>query len=162
MSETGRPTDAAQDHPGVIVFPPFLMGGQMLLGLLLEWVRPLPLLPRLAARIAGVAIIALGAWLARSAKAAMHRVGTNVRPDLPTTALALDGPYTRTRNPLYIAGMTVCLGVACLVNSLWSFLLMIPLALLIHFGVVLREERYLTAKFGDAYRGLLSRVPRWL
>jgi protein-S-isoprenylcysteine O-methyltransferase Ste14 len=162
MGDAGGPIDPAQDRPGVIVFPPILMGGQMVVGLLFEWLRPVPLLPPLPARIAGVVIIALGVFLARSAKAAMARVGTNVRPDLPTTALALDGPYRQSRNPIYIAGMTVCLGVACLVNGLWSFLLMIPLALLIHFGVVLREERYLKAKFGDSYRALLARVPRWL
>lgn len=154
--------EARVDHPRVIVFPPILMGGAMVVGAIFDWLRPFPLLPRLPARIAGVALLVAGALLARSAKAAMNRVGTNVRPDRPTTALALDGPYRRTRNPIYIAGLTVCLGVACLVNSLWSFLLMIPLALLIHFGVVLREERYLTAKFGDSYRALLARVPRWL
>jgi protein-S-isoprenylcysteine O-methyltransferase Ste14 len=154
--------EAKADHPGVIVFPPILMGGAMVLGALAEWLRPFPILPRIPARVAGVVFIGLGFYLARSAKAAMKRVGTNVRPDRPTTALALDGPYRRTRNPIYIAGMLVVLGVACLVNSLWSFLLMIPLALLVQFGVVLREERYLTAKFGDSYRALLARVPRWL
>jgi protein-S-isoprenylcysteine O-methyltransferase Ste14 len=154
--------ESTTDHPGVIVFPPFLMGGAMVLGALAEWIRPFPILPRIPGRIAGVALIIAGALLARAAKAAMKRVGTNVRPDRPSTALALDGPYRRTRNPIYIAGMTVVLGVACLVNSLWSVLLIIPLALVLHFGVVLREERYLNARFGDSYRALLAGVPRWL
>jgi protein-S-isoprenylcysteine O-methyltransferase Ste14 len=154
--------ESTADHPGVIVFPPFLMGGAMVLGAIFEWLRPFPLMPRLPARIAGVVLLIASALLARAAKAAMTRVGTNVRPDRPSTALALDGPYRRTRNPIYIAGMGVCLGVACLVNSLWSVLLILPLALVLHWGVVLREERYLTAKFGDSYRALLARVPRWL
>jgi protein-S-isoprenylcysteine O-methyltransferase Ste14 len=34
-------------------------------------------------------------------------------------------------------------------------------ALLIHFGVVKREERYLDAKFGDPYRKYMSAVPRY-
>lgn len=150
------------DRPDVIVFPPLLMGGAMVLGAVLEWLRPFPLLPRIPARIAGVVLLLAGALLARSAKAAMARVGTNVRPDLPSTALALDGPYLRTRNPLYIAALAVVLGVAFLVNSLWSVLLILPLSVVLHFGVVLREERYLAAKFGDPYRDFLARVPRWI
>jgi protein-S-isoprenylcysteine O-methyltransferase Ste14 len=31
----------------------------------------------------------------------------------------------------------------------------------IHFGVVKREERYLEAKFGDAYRAYKASVPRY-
>ena len=158
----GQPATTATDHPGVIVFPPLLMVGQMVLGGILHWLRPISLLPPIPARVTGVVLCGLSLWLARSAKVVMHRVGTNVRPDRPTTALALEGPYKRTRNPLYIAGMGVCLGVSFLVNGLWSLLLMMPLALVVHFGVVLREERYLTAKFGDSYRAFLARVPRWL
>jgi protein-S-isoprenylcysteine O-methyltransferase Ste14 len=33
---------------------------------------------------------------------------------------------------------------------------------LLHFGVVMREERYLERKFGDAYRRYRESVPRYL
>jgi protein-S-isoprenylcysteine O-methyltransferase Ste14 len=35
------------------------------------------------------------------------------------------------------------------------------LALTLHFGVILREERLLEEKFGDAYRQYKARVPRY-
>ena len=41
-------------------------------------------------------------------------------------------------------------------------ILAVPLAITIHYGVVLREEAYLERRFGDAYRDYKARVRRWL
>lgn len=42
-------------------------------------------------------------------------------------------------------------------------LALLPLAMIIlHFGVVLREEHYLEGKFGEAYLGYKHIVRRWI
>ena len=41
-------------------------------------------------------------------------------------------------------------------------LLLVPAVIILHQGVVMREEDYLSWKFGDAYRQYMSEVPRWL
>ena len=46
-------------------------------------------------------------------------------------------------------------------GSDWMLLLLIPALLILHFGVVLREERYLEGKFGEPYRRYLRDVPRY-
>ena len=38
----------------------------------------------------------------------------------------------------------------------------VPAIIVIHTQVIAREERYLEAKFGDAYRAFKARVRRWL
>ena len=150
------------DRPDILVFPPVLLGGTMLLGALLDWLYPIPLLPPVTARIVGVAFFLFSGALAWFAQAAFRRAGTNVSPSQPTLALATDGPYRWTRNPLYLAGLGVFLGVACLVNGVAPFLLFVPLVALLHWGIVRREERYLLAKFGEAYRAYQKQVRRWL
>lgn len=79
----------------------------------------------------------------------MRRAGTNIRPDQPTLALVLDGPFRFTRNPLYIAAIGLCVGVALFVDGLAPFVVLVPVLAVLHWGIVLREERYLEAKFGD-------------
>ena len=135
----------------------------MLIGVLLHYwvwsVTPFPLLP---ARVLGFTLFVLAGVLANSAHNAMTRAGTNIFPTQPALALVTDGPFRFTRNPLYIAAAGVYLGVALWVDGLIPLLLLAPVLLLLHWAIVLPEERYLEAKFGEPYRAYRAQVRRWL
>ena len=145
----------------MLVWPPVLYGGAFLLGLVLHWLVPLARLPGLPARLAGAVCLVVGAGVAHSGEKVMHRAGTNIRPDLPTTALVTEGPFRFTRNPLYVGVTLMYAGVALLIPALWPLLLLIPVLLVMRWGVIAREERYLERKFGEPYRTYLGRVRRW-
>lgn len=53
-------------------------------------------------------------------------------------------------------------GLALLTNALWVLVLIVPVLLVVHYGVVRREERCLEAKFGETYRTYRSSVRRYL
>ena len=74
-----------------------------------------------------------------------------MNPLLPTLALATDGIFRFTRNPMYVGGMMVLAGIALFLALDWLVLLMIPAAFVLHHGIVSREEQYLLRKFGDEY-----------
>ena len=153
----------SSDVPDIVVLPPVLVGGTLLIGVLIHYALwTVTLLPTVLARVLGVAIFISAGILAHFAHLAMKRVGTNVLPTQPTLALATDGPYRFSRNPLYIAALGVYLGVTLWVNGLAPLLLMLPMTWLLHWGIVLREERYLKSKFGDAYQSYQIAVRRWL
>ena len=150
------------DSPGVLVWPPLLYGGAFLLGLVLARLLPLGRLPEVPARIVGAVCVAAGLAIAWWGEQVMHRAGTNVRPDLPSTALVTDGPFRYTRNPLYVGLTLLYAGVALLIPSTWPLILLVPVLLVMRWGVIAREERYLERKFGEPYRTYLGRVRRWL
>ena len=53
---------------------------------------------------------------------------------------------------MYVGGTLLLAGLSVLLASDWTLVMTIVFALVVHFGVIKREERYLEAKFGEAYR----------
>ena len=152
------------DHPKVVIFPPIILATTLALGCILEWALPIGALATIgrAWRVPfGVAVIVVGVLLAATGRRLLMHLGTNVSPLQPTTALATSGIYRWTRNPLYAGGTLVMLGIALAFALDWLVLLIVPSLLILHFGVVRREEQYLELKFGDQYRRYKSQVPRY-
>jgi protein-S-isoprenylcysteine O-methyltransferase Ste14 len=161
-SAPGTTREARQDSPGVLVFPPVLFIGTLILSLVMHWLKPLHLLPRQISLVLGFAILGPCILLVRAAERAMRRAGTNIRPDQPALAIVTDGPYRVTRNPMYLASIGLYLALALFLNSLWPLVLLPVLVGVLEWGVIRREEGYLEAKFGDSYRQYRNRVRRWL
>src|SRR5215831_2791638 len=150
------------DNPSVIVFPPLPFAGTLIVGLLLHRLMPHPILPRSLAWSLGILLIIASALIARSAQAAMRKAGTNVNPYKPSVAIVTEGPFRFSRNPLYLSLLEMYLGITFLFNALWPLLLVVPLLIVTHYGIIRREERYLEAKFGEPYRIYKARVRRWI
>lgn len=91
----------------------------------------------------------------------MRKVGTSASPYLPAAMLVTHGPFRFSRNPIYVAMTGFYIGAALLINSWWLVFLLAPLVLIMLFGVIVREEAYLAAQFGEAYLAYKSRVRRW-
>ena len=151
----------AKDNPGVIAPPPLIYLGGLLLGLGLHAAWEAPALPGRVARVLGVVLIACAAAIAVLAFRAMARAGTSFRTERPTTAIVTGGPFRYTRNPIYVALTLLYVGLGMAFNLVWVLLLIVPVLVVMHFGVIGREERYLEHKFGREYLRYKTRVRRW-
>jgi protein-S-isoprenylcysteine O-methyltransferase Ste14 len=153
------------DNAGVIAPPPLLAAVVVLLGLMLDWLLPAYVLTvalSSGSRITiGIALIAAGLALIIPANLAFRSAGTNVEPWKPAVALVSDGVFGWLRNPMYVGGTLFLAGLSILLASDWMLVMTIVFVVVIHFGVVKREERYLEAKFGETYRRYMSAVPRY-
>jgi len=150
---------------GVRIFPPAVYIAGLVIGYLIEWLWPIPILPGpfgFVLRILGVAAILAGAGLIISAITRFRTIGTPVNPTAPTTMLAFDGPYRFTRNPMYLGLALLLAGFALVGDALWPLVAVIPVVWIIQTQVIAREEPYLEAKFGAPYRDFKARVRRWL
>ena len=116
-----------RDYADVVVKPPLLFAGTLLLGLLLSWLIPIG--PRLGsaswrAVAAGAMIALVGLTIGMLAVRQFRQAGTSVVPGEPSTILLESGPYRLTRNPIYIGFILVYFGLAIMATSVWTLLLL--------------------------------------
>lgn len=72
------------------------------------------------------------------------------------------GPYSLSRNPLYVFSLLGALGIGMTSGSLGLGLLLASFTFIVFDQVVRWEEAHLAAQFGDTYARYRARTPRWL
>lgn len=153
---------AAEDHPKIVAFPPLIWLIGAAVSVLVHFVVfSIRMLPQPFALILGIVCLMAGPSLAWPALLTMRAAGTSANPAKPSVLIVRNGPYRFTRNPMYLALCLIQTGIGFLLNDWITLLFVVPLALILHFGVILPEERYLEAKFGEVYRAYSARVPRY-
>lgn len=155
---TPSPTDTA----GVIAPPPLIILITLGIGFGVCAVMGTGSLPSAVALSVGLALTIFGGGLLGSFVRAFARAQTPLDPNTPSQALVTDGPYRLTRNPGYLGMVLTYAGIAILTNAPWA-LVPLPAAIaIIDRGVIAREERYLTRRFGQPYENYARRVRRWI
>ena len=151
------------DNANVLIRPPIALALAVAGGLAATWLYPLPFLAAVVpAGWVGAAMIVLGFALAAWAVATMRRAGTRFETTQPSTRIVTAGPYRFTRNPIYGGMFLLLIGLAVAFDTLWLLVALAMFYLVIRYGVVAREEKYLERKFGDAYLDYLAKVRRWV
>lgn len=148
---------------GIVAPPPAVFLGALVLGLVAQALWPVRFpVHRLAVKIAGVVLALLGIGLSTWVVRSFGRAGTPVIPWKATRRLVITGPYRFSRNPDYLGQALLTAGLAFLFGLPWALLALVPALLVVRYGIIAREERYLQRRFGDEYRNYCARVRRWL
>jgi protein-S-isoprenylcysteine O-methyltransferase Ste14 len=145
----------------VIAPPAALLGGVLVAGFLLELIWPIGFVPVGYTLPVGFALIFLALNLETGAARQMIKIKTTLMLERPATDLATAGVYAWSRNPMYLGMVLLCGGVAILLNSFWTLILTIALAVVLQKGVIAPEEAYLERRFGQRYLDYKAKVRRW-
>jgi protein-S-isoprenylcysteine O-methyltransferase Ste14 len=111
----------------------------------------------------GLPVIAAGTvlliWCARD----FHVRGRGtLAPWAPPRSLVRTGPYQMSRNPMYVAVLTVVAGWAMWFSSRTLLIYAAGLAIAFHLRVLLYEEPRLRQAFPGEWSDYVKAVPRWL
>ena len=151
-----------RDAPGVFTIPPLIYVPFLAMGIVLDYLFPVPLLPNRIQYLVGFAVIAVSGLIMPFVLLEFRKFRTNFNPRKATTTIITTGPYRFSRNPSYLALTLIYISVGIAADSIWILGLLIPALALMHYGVITREERYLEKKFGEEYLCYKRSVRRWL
>jgi len=105
-----------------------------------------------------IAFVAL--WVASFR--AMRRAGTTLDPSGEPSHLLTSGPFSITRNPIYLANTLLMFGIGFVSGNWWFLPLGVAAALVTQKIAIEFEEKVLAEKFGRRYRDYAKKVRRWI
>ena len=150
------------DGPGVVAAPTLIYVVALHVGIVLDLLWPVAEFSQPVQYGLGIPLIMLGFAVIPFIVAHYQRAGTPYDVRKPASALVTTGAHRISRNPGYVAITLVYVGAGIAYDNIWMLVLLAPLLTVMHYGVVLREERYLEARFGDEYDRYRASVRRWI
>jgi len=157
--------NATQGRTAGLPWPPVIAVSAIAIAVILNVLYPLPWLSSPLADIlfaAGWVAIFFAATLIGTAVKTLLRSHTTLNPGGTPDHLAVHGPYSFTRNPMYLGLTLTGIGIGLVTGIAWF----LPLALIAAYAItkvaIEPEEKTLAAKFGKRYRDYAKKVRRWV
>ena len=144
-------------------FPPYLVITSLISSLTLEYLYPVAFTTGSSIQFfLGLVIIIVSIILFYCTFIIFKSNAENPHPRSVTTQLFLGGTYKYSRNPIYLAFVLILIGCSICFNSVWYLIFAILELILLHFGVILPEEKYLEKEFDKVYLEYKNSVRRWI
>jgi protein-S-isoprenylcysteine O-methyltransferase Ste14 len=143
--------------------PPAWALAYTLIAVLASYLIGWPRVPGLPLVWLGVVLVVLGIGFSVTAAMLFRREGTEINPTSPANRkLVTSGPFTLTRNPMYLGLVLLTLGIAIWVGA-WP-LVLAPIAVFatanwVHIPF---EEDKMRRQFGAAFDAYASKTRRWI
>ncbi len=157
-----RLTGQVPVNPGTRVPPPVFLLVVMLAGYCLQQLWELEFTNWSGWNVVAWAVIGSGVVILVAGWVQFFNAETNILHDKPASNVIQCGLYRFSRNPIYVSGLVLQLGIALLMNNLWIVLLLPVSKMVLDRYVIAREEAYLERAFGEIYLDYRRSVRRWL
>ena len=159
---TIKPSKFNNDNPDIITFPAAVFVTFFITGIITDRALSYGLVFDGFRHPFGWVITLIGIVLYGWASRQFLKAATFIRVRKPTITLVTKGPYKFSRNPMYIAATMIYAGFSLAFGKSITLVFLIPCLAVLQYGVIVREEDYLKAKFGDKYLKYQNKVRRWV
>lgn len=153
------------EAPSRFPWPPIVYLSAIVIAILLGLFYPLPWISSPLSDLlfaVGCLLIVGVVAIDVSAFQTLRRGKTTIMPHRASDNLVTSGPFSFTRNPIYLANTMLVIGIGLIVGSLWFPLLALVAALATQKLAIEGEEKHLQERFGKKYRDYAKRVRRWI
>jgi protein-S-isoprenylcysteine O-methyltransferase Ste14 len=151
--------------PNRIPWPPLIYLTAVVAAIFANILYPLPWIGRPLSDIlfaAGWLVLAGVVAIDVSAMRTLYRARTTIMPHRGAEHLVTAGPFSFSRNPIYLANTMLMVGIGLVSGIVWFLLFSLVAAFLTQKLAIEREERHLFERFGKRYRDYTKKVRRWI
>ena len=134
----------------------------ILLSITMHFIFPIQILAHSSLRYFGLGVIILGIAINFRAVGQLRKMQTSVEFDETPTLLVTDGPFRISRNPIYLGGVILLVGIAIFLGSLITFIFPVILFLALDRIDIPLEESQMEEIFGVDYIEYKQAVRRWV
>tara|TARA_B100001741_G_scaffold313577_1_gene320409 strand:+ start:2884 stop:3360 length:477 start_codon:yes stop_codon:yes gene_type:complete len=145
-------------------FPPYLLWSSLVISMGLElFIKPLPIFEGSVIQLLiGFLIVGLALVNFFYTYVTFSNNNEEIHPKTVTTQIFTGGTFKFSRNPVYLSFVMMLLGCGITFNSLWYIYFSIINIILLQYGIIVPEEKYLEKEFGKDYLDYKKSVRRWL
>ena len=140
-------------------YPPLIALGCIVVQLLLKSLVPLEVNLSL---LLGLLLLIFSLGIIIYAFKELNANETTYIPDGDPEKLVTSGPFSFSRNPIYLGMAGVLLAIAFLLQSLSALLIPILFILMIQNTLIPHEEKKLAETFGEEWEVYLAKTKKWL
>jgi len=134
----------------------------LVLSVLLNFVFPVLVFLSSPFTYSGFLIMGFGLVMVLWSRSLFLKNATTLQLSEEPTVLVTSGPFSISRNPIYMGMASILLGVAVLQGTLVALAFPVLFVTLIEFFIIPGEERKLEKLFGEPYREYKKSVRRWI
>jgi protein-S-isoprenylcysteine O-methyltransferase Ste14 len=149
-------TDKTNITPPMIIYP------LLLVIFLLHITFPVIQILHFPFTLSGILILIVGLVINTKGSLLLSRSKSTFIPQEAPSMLIINGPFRFSRNPIYLGGVIIILGISVLMGSIIAFLAPIITFLIVEFYFIPIEEKKLEESFGNKYLEYKNQVRRWI
>jgi len=145
-----------------IILPPLVFLTALIAMILLHLYQPGKVWQSGPLGYIGILLIALGVYIPAWAVRVFKQAETNLMPYRDPDAMVTEGPFGFSRNPMYLGLLCVLIGVAVILGTVNSLIVLPAFFAVINWYHIPFEEARMAAHFGENYTAYKAKVRRWI
>lgn len=144
------------------LLPPGYLNIFLVLAIVLHFIFPIKKIVSPSYSFVGFILIVLGVILNIWSGNTLRRSNTTIDFTGTPSRLVTDGPFRFSRNPIYLSGVSLSLGVTIALGSLIMLIFSTVLFVILNRFYIPFEENRLADEFGRKYHEYKRSVRRWI
>jgi protein-S-isoprenylcysteine O-methyltransferase Ste14 len=142
-------------------FPPTYLSALLIVEIGLHFLFPIRQIIHAPYTYSGVLLTAISIALNAYFTQYLERQNTTSSFQETAKRLIITGPFSKSRNPIYLSGVLLSFGIAIFLGSLITFFVPISIFLILNSIHIPHEEQRLEEIFGEDYLEYKQQVRRW-